>query len=170
MSRVVLVDENDNELGTEDKITAHVEGKLHRAFSVFVFNDEGKLMLQRRAEDKYHSGGLWSNTVCSHPGPGEEIIEAAHKRLKNEMGFDCPINEIFSFVYQADFENNLSEYELDHVFFGAFNGIPHVNEKEVYDWKWVDVSELKNNIEEEPELYTYWLKEALDKVMLFLEN
>jgi len=121
---VVLVDENDNEIGVEEKINAHRKGLLHRAFSIFVFNSKNELLLQKRAADKYHSGGLWSNTCCSHPRPGENLKDAAHRRLQEEMGFDCSLREVFSFLYKKSFDNGLTEHELDHVFFGKFDGIP----------------------------------------------
>lgn len=164
MEEVILVDEKDNQIGTEEKLQAHREGKLHRCFSIFVFNSEGKLLLQQRAKSKYHSGGLWSNTCCSHPRPGEPTEQAAHRRLKEELGFDCPLNEVFTFTYKTKFDNGLYEHEFDHVLFGRFDGSPIPNPEEVESCKWVGVEELKKDIQENPDNYTYWLKVALEKL------
>jgi isopentenyl-diphosphate delta-isomerase len=131
---VASVDENDNIIGEEEKIKAHQEGKLHRAFSIFVFNSKGQMLIQKRAKEKYHSGGLWTNTCCSHPRPGEPIEKAAHRKLKEEMGFDCEIKEIFSFIYKVKFDNGLFENEYDHVFLGKFDGKPMPDSTEVEDW------------------------------------
>ncbi|MGC8851384.1 MAG: isopentenyl-diphosphate Delta-isomerase, partial [Candidatus Micrarchaeia archaeon] len=139
MEQVILVDENDRELGVGEKMEVHRNGQLHRAFSIFVFNSDGKLLIHQRAKEKYHSGGLWTNTCCSHPRPGEKLDEAIHRRLVEEMGFDCPLKEVFSFVYQVKFENGLFEHELDHVYIGKFDGDPKPNPAEVMDWKWVDL-------------------------------
>lgn len=163
---MILVDENDKELGFEEKIAGHQNGgKLHRAFSIFVFNSKEELLLQKRAREKYHSALLWANTCCSHPRPGESLKEAVHRRLKEEMGFDCDLEEKFSFIYKVDLENGISENEFDHVFVGKFNGAPAPDKKEVADWKWIDVEELKKDIKENPEKYTYWLKDSFNKVL-----
>lgn len=168
MPEVILVDEKDNVIGTEEKMKTHQEGKLHRAFSIFVFNSKGELLLQKRAKSKYHSGGLWTNTCCSHPRPEEHIEKAVHRRLKEEMGFDCELKEIFSFTYKAKLDNNLFEHEYDHVFIGNFDGEPNPNPEEVDDWKWVDLEELKKDIRENPDSYTYWLKISIDKIISHL--
>ena len=166
MEKIILVDKNDNEIGFEEKLTAHQNGgKLHRAFSIFVFNKKEELLLQKRAKEKYHSALLWTNTCCSHPRTGEVLLAAAHRRLKEEMGFDCDLSEKFSFIYKINFENGLSENEFDHVFFGKFDGEPKSNPEEVADWKWVSIKELKQDIKENPGEYTYWLKICLDKVL-----
>lgn len=170
MSEVILVDENDKKVGTEEKIRVHKEGKLHRAFSIFVFNSEGKLLLQKRAKSKYHSGGLWSNTCCSHPKPNESLEKAIHKRLKTEMGFDCELEEIFNFIYSAEFENGLSESEYDHVFKGEFNGKPDPNPNEAEDWKWISLEELKKDMERNPDKYTYWFRASIDRVISYVEQ
>jgi len=170
MPEVILVDENDNEIGTEEKMKAHQEGKLHRCFSIFVFNSKDELLLQKRAKSKYHSGGLWSNTCCSHPIPGEPIEKTVHQRLKEEMGFDCELKEIFSFTYKAKLDNNLFEHEYDHVFIGNFDGKPTPNPEEVDEWKWVDLEELKKGIQENPDNYTYWFKASIDKVISYLKT
>ena len=167
--KVILVDENDKEIGTEEKIKAHQEGKLHRAFSIFVFNSRNELLLQKRARTKYHSGGLWTNTCCSHPRPGEVLKEAVHRRLKEEMGFDCQLEEVFSFIYQTKFGNDLFEHEYDHVFLGRFDGQPVLNPQEAEDWQWIGLEELERDIKENPEKYTYWFKIALPKLVSYLK-
>jgi isopentenyl-diphosphate delta-isomerase len=164
--KVVLVDEHDNEVGIEDKLEAHKNGgKLHRAFSIFVFNSKGETMLQKRAEGKYHSAGKWSNTCCSHPAPGEAVIEAAHRRLKEEMGFDCDMEEKFSFIYRADVGNGLTEWEYDHVIFGRYDGEPNINKEEASAYKWISLDMLKKDVEENPQNYTPWLRICLDRVI-----
>ena len=161
--QVILVDKNDQEIGQEEKLAAHQKGLLHRAFSVFVFNRSGELMLQRRADGKYHSAGLWSNTCCSHPRSGETSQEAATRRLREEMGFDCPLDEAFSFIYRVSFDNNLIENEFDHVFVGSYNGSPTPDPDEVSEWRWVTLDTLEQEIAESPEAYTHWLKLCLEK-------
>lgn len=167
MEMIVLVDENDNEIGTEEKLKAHQDGKLHRAFSIFVFNSEGKMLIQKRAKSKYHSASLWTNACCSHPRPGESLEEAAHRRLKEEMGFDCVLEKAFDFVYKADFGNGITEWEFDHAFVGEFNGKPKANPNEVCEWKWISINELKKDIKEVPKKYTPWFKIAIDRVIDF---
>ena len=162
---VILVDRMGREIGTEEKLKAHREGKLHRAFSIFIFNTPGELLLQKRSETKYHSGGLWTNTCCSHPRLGESHYCAARRRLNEEMGFDCELMELFSFIYHANLENNLFEHELDLVFVGRYDGQPVPNPDEVDDWKWVDIEALKQDVGENPERYTYWFKLVLDRVL-----
>ena len=162
--KVILVNENDQEIGTEFKLKAHVEGKLHRAFSIFIFNDKGKLLLQRRALSKYHSGGLWTNSCCSHPKPKEEVVDATHRRLKEELGFDCEMKELFSFLYKSKMDKGLIENEFDHVFVGKFNGIPQINKEEVEEIKWVGYNLLREDVKKNPEKYTYWFKECYIKV------
>jgi isopentenyl-diphosphate delta-isomerase len=164
MEKIILVDEKDKEIGTGEKMKVHEEGRLHRAFSIFVFNSKGEILLQRRAEAKYHSGGLWTNTCCSHPKAGEELGKAVHRRLKEEMGFDVPLKEIFSFIYNVKFGNGLTEHELDHVFVGKFDGKPVPNPEEVEGWKWIPLSELKKDVQRNPDSYTYWLRVALEKL------
>jgi isopentenyl-diphosphate delta-isomerase len=160
MPNVILVDEQDNETGTAPKLKAHREGKLHRAFSIFVFNSRGQMLIQQRAGDKYHSGGLWTNTCCSHPQPGEAVIEAAHRRLQEEMGFDCELSEIFSFIYQVDFDNGLKENEFDHVLVGVYDQDPILNPEEAAAFAWVEPNELVQGMQAQPDRYTYWLKEC----------
>lgn len=162
---VVLVDVTGREVGTAEKIEAHRAGQLHRAFSIFVFNTLGEMLLQKRAETKYHSGGLWTNTCCSHPRPGEDPQHAAKRRLYEEMGFQCELTEFFSFVYHVELDNNLFEHELDHVFIGCYDGMPTPNPEEVTDWKWVSISSLKRDVRENPQNYTHWFKLVLDAVV-----
>jgi isopentenyl-diphosphate delta-isomerase len=162
---VIIVDENDNEVGVKEKMEAHKEGRLHRAFSIFIFNSKGELLIQKRSRSKYHSGGLWSNTCCSHPKPGESIGDAAHRRLREEMGFDCDLKEVFHFIYRANLNNELTEYELDHVFIGRYDGEVNPNPSEVEDWKWVNINDLKKDMEQNPNKYTVWFKIALNRVI-----
>ncbi len=156
--QVILVDTNDNRIGLMNKIEAHEKALLHRAFSVFIFNDKGELMLQQRALDKYHCGGLWTNTCCSHQRDGETTLEAANRRLREEMGFETNLEEKFSFIYKAAFDNGLTEHELDHVLVGYYNKYPVLNKQEAASWKWIAMSELELDIESSPENYTPWFK------------
>ena len=155
---VILVDAQDQELGLMEKMEAHRKGLLHRAFSVFVLNAKGELMLQQRAAEKYHSGTLWTNTCCSHPRKGESAEEAAHRRLMEEMGFDCPIEKVLEVTYRADLDKGMIEHEYDHLFIGHFDGEPQINPAEVMSWKWVSIEELSHDIESHPENYTAWFK------------
>ena len=163
--QVVLVDPRGREIGVEEKLKAHREGKLHRAFSVFIFNTQRELLLQKRAKTKYHSAGLWTNACCSHPRPGETYHHAAKRRLKEEMGFECELTGLFSFIYHAKLENNLFEHELDHVFVGYYDGQPAPNPDEVADWKWMKIDALTRDVRENPEHYTYWFKLVLNRVL-----
>ncbi len=167
MEFVVLVDEQDNAIGTMEKQQAHVEGVLHRPFSIFIFNSEKKLLLQKRASSKYHCGGLWTNTCCSHPRENETVLDAANRRLEEEMGMSCNLQSIFSFVYKAEFENGLTEHEFDHVFFGESNSTPTLNLEEVEDFRYVGMEELQIEINENPAHFTPWFLIALDRVKEF---
>lgn len=162
--KVILVDENGDEVGIEEKIKAHREGKLHLAFSIFIFNNSGEILLQRRAKSKYHSGGLWTNTCCSHPRPGEKVEEAAHRRLRGEMGFDCNLEKVFSLIYKVNLDHNLTEYEFDHVFVGKYGGDINPNRSEVHGFKWVRLGTLKEDMEKHPKNYTAWFKIVLKKL------
>jgi isopentenyl-diphosphate delta-isomerase len=162
---VILVDKNDNPIGLMEKMEAHRKAVLHRAFSVFIFNSDGELMLQQRALHKYHSPGLWTNTVCSHPRKGETTKEAAHRRIKEEMGFDCDFEEVFSFIYKAEVGQGLIEHEFDHVFIGKSKEKPVINPAEVASWKYVDLEWLGIDIKENPQNYTEWFKIALSEVL-----
>ena len=155
---VVLVDEHDNQVGLMPKMEAHEKAVLHRAFSVFVFNDQGELMLQQRAATKYHSPLLWTNTCCSHQRDGETSLAAGKRRLQEEMGFVCDLTEVFQFVYKAPFDNGLTEHELDHVMIGTYNGEPNVNPEEVASLKWMSLEDVKNDMEDNPQQYTAWFK------------
>lgn len=166
--RLILIDENDTPIGTEEKLKAHKLGKLHRAFSVFIFNKIGDLLLQRRSLNKYHSAGLWSNTCCSHPRPGEDTLAAAHRRLQEEMGFDCELKEVFSFFYKTEFENGLIENECDHIVIGNYDNEPVPNPEEVENYGWIKANTLKDDIAAHPEKYSVWLKISLDKVIKYL--
>ena len=155
---VTLVDRDDNVVGTEEKIRAHREGKLHRAFSVSVFDDDRRLLIQRRARGKYHSAGLWSNTCCGHPRPGEPTHSAAARRLVEEMGFSCELRDAFHVVYRAELDNALVEHELDRVYVGRFDGHPTPDPNEVDATMWVTSEELRSRIASEPHRYTAWLR------------
>lgn len=161
VEQVILVDEQDNEIGSMEKIEAHEKALLHRAFSIFIFNEAGEMMLQQRALSKYHSPGLWTNTCCSHPRPGESLEEATGRRIVEEMGFSCEMKEVFDFIYEAPFDDGLTEHELDHVFVGMYNEDPEINAEEVAGWMWIDVDELLSEVKENPENYTVWFKIAL---------
>ncbi len=156
--QVILVDEQDNQIGLMEKIEAHEKALLHRAFSVFVFNDKKELMLQQRAAEKYHSPLLWTNTCCSHQREGETNLAAGKRRLQEEMGFVCELKEVFSFIYKAPFDNGLTEHEFDHVMVGDFNGEPNINPEEVASYKWMTLEDVKKDIESKPEIYTAWFK------------
>ena len=166
--QVILVNEKDEQLGLMPKMEAHEKAMLHRAFSVFVFNDKGELMLQQRAADKYHSPKLWTNTCCSHQRDGESNIEAGKRRLQEEMGFVCDLKEVFWFVYKAPFDNGLTEHELDHVMVGYFDEEPNINKEEVESFRWMTLEDVKNDIENHPGNYTEWFKiifkESFDKL------
>ena len=156
--KVILVNERDEAQGLMEKMEAHEKGLLHRAFSVFVINEKNELLLQQRALHKYHSGGLCTNTCCSHPRDGEGNEEAAHRRLMEEMGFDCDLEKLTDFVYRAELDHGLTEHEFDHVFVGHWNGEPDVNPDEVATYKWMLVEDVANDIAERPHLYTEWFK------------
>lgn len=162
---VILVDENDQELGLMEKMEAHEKGVLHRAFSVFVFDREGRFLLQRRALSKYHSGGLWTNTCCSHPRAGETTKSAALRRLKEELGFVTEIEEKFTFIYKSELDKGLTEHELDHVFFGTYEGEFNLDPEEVSEIKYIEKEALVSDIHNNPENYTEWFKICFDEVL-----
>ena len=164
MEQVILVDELDNEIGVKEKMQAHREALLHRAFSVFIFNKKGELLLQRRALNKYHSPGLWTNTCCSHPRPNEQLINAAKRRLIEEMGFVCDLNYQFKFIYKASLDQGMTEHELDHVFFGTYEDEIKLNPEEVAEYKFISMEELQNSITKQPQLFTEWFKIVFEKV------
>ena len=161
---VVLVDENDTVIGQMEKLEAHQKGLLHRAFSIFIFNQAGELLLQKRALGKYHSPGLWTNTCCSHPRPGEETLAAAHRKLMQEMGFDCELKEIFHFTYEAKLDHDLTEHEFDHVLVGRYDNDPVINPEEANTFKWAPLAWIKNDITKNPDAYTVWFQICFEKI------
>lgn len=167
-NQVILVDEKDNLIGIEEKLKAHIEGKRHRAFSVFIFNSQRKFLLQKRAAHKYHSPGLWSNTCCSHPQSPENIKEQAERRLQEEMGIKSSLREIFTFSYRVKL-GSLVENEIDHIFIGFSDQKPKPNPQEVEDFKWLSKEDLEKEIQKHPEQYTFWFKKIYKKVYQYLE-
>lgn len=167
---VILVNKNDQPLGAMEKMEAHEKGVLHRAFSIFIFNSENKLLLQKRADQKYHSAGMWSNTVCSHPRTGEKLEDAAHRRIVEEMGFDCSFEEAFSFVYKANVGNGLIEHELDHVFIGKSDAQPNPDPEEISEYKYVDFNWLYEDVQKNQDQYTVWFRIAIKEVKKYFEN
>ncbi len=160
---VILVNENDEQIGLMPKQEAHEKALLHRAFSVFLFNEKNELLLQQRALTKYHSPGLWTNTCCSHQRVGETNLQAGKRRLFEEMGIATPLRETTKFIYQAPFDNGLTEHELDHILIGSFNGKPVINEDEVAAWKWMPMADVEKDMKKNPEIYTAWFKIIFDK-------
>jgi isopentenyl-diphosphate Delta-isomerase len=160
MQQVVLVDEMDTEVGVMEKMEAHRRALLHRAFSVFIFNGRNEMLLQRRSFSKYHSGGLWTNACCSHPGPGEAVITAAERRLQEELGFTTPLTKAFDFIYRVPFDNGLTEYEFDHVLTGVYEEEVHANREEVEAVRWMDMTDISADLAASPGLYTAWFKIA----------
>tara|TARA_R110002073_G_scaffold72537_1_gene177747 strand:- start:787483 stop:788010 length:528 start_codon:yes stop_codon:yes gene_type:complete len=167
---VLLVNEKDEQIGLMPKLEAHEKGLLHRAFSVFVLNSSGALLLQQRAADKYHSPLLWTNTCCSHQREGESSVEAGKRRLFEEMGFVCELKEVFSFIYKAPFDNGLTEHEFDHVMIGECNAQPVINTNEVHDFKWMSLEEVKEDMVRQPALYTVWFKIIFEKFYTHLQK
>ena len=161
--KVILVNEKDEPIGLMPKMEAHEKGLLHRAFSVFVFNDKNELMLQQRALSKYHSPGLWTNTCCSHQREGESNLEAGKRRLQEEMGFTTDLKDTMAFIYKASFDNGLTEHEFDHILVGNFNAVPNLNPEEVSAWKWMKLEDVQKDMQTHPERYTEWFKIIFDK-------
>lgn len=166
---VILVDNKDRQTGTMEKMEAHIKGMLHRAFSIFIFDEHGKMLLQQRAMNKYHSGGLWTNACCSHPSPGELTHEAALRRLKEEMGFETALSPMFHFTYEARFNNGLIEHEYDHVLYGKYDGIIEPNTDEVMNYKFKTIDEIKKEIEKHPEKFTAWFLIAFPRLETWLD-
>jgi len=166
--KVILVNEQDEQIGLMPKMEAHKKAVLHRAFSVFVFNNKNELMLQQRALSKYHSPGLWTKTCCSHQRDGESNLQAGTRRLQEEMGFITALEEKTSFIYKAPFDNGLTEHELDHIMVGYYEDEPVINKEEVEAWKWMPLELVKTDIEKQPELYTAWFKIIFDKFYNFI--
>lgn len=169
-TEVILVNESDEAIGTMEKIEAHRKALLHRAFSIFILNDRGEMLLQQRADNKYHSPGLWTNACCSHPAPGEDVYTAAVRRLKEELGFTAEIFPAFNFTYKADFSNGLTEYEYDHVFVGTYNGVISPDVEEVKDYKFGSLPEIERLMQEEPGRFTSWFLIAFPKLRNWLVN
>lgn len=168
--KVILVDREDNPIGTMPKMEAHQKAVLHRAFSVFILNTKGELMLQQRAQHKYHSPLLWTNTCCSHQREGESNVEAGGRRLLEEMGFHVPLEELFSFIYKAPFENGLTEHELDHVMVGYYEETPEINPEEVAYWKWMSLPAIEEDLANRPETYTVWFKIIFERFYTHIKS
>jgi isopentenyl-diphosphate delta-isomerase len=168
--RVILVNDLDEPIGTMEKMEAHEKAVLHRAFSVFILNKNNEIMLQQRAHHKYHSPLLWTNTCCSHQRVGESNIEAGTRRLREEMGFEVNLKELFHFIYKAPFDNGLTEHELDHVMIGYFDNEPEINPEEVESWKWMKIEAIKEDMIANPEIYTIWFKIIFDEFYHYLED
>lgn len=169
MEQVILVNEHDEPIGVMEKMAAHRQSLLHRAFSVFLFNDKGEMLLQQRALGKYHSGGLWTNACCSHPRPGEDTLSGARRRVKEELGFDVPLHKIFDFTYCASLDNNLTEHEFDHVFVGYYNGAVMPNIAEVHDYCYKSMEDILTSLQTHPHKYTAWFHIAFPQVLAWSE-
>jgi isopentenyl-diphosphate delta-isomerase len=169
IEEVILVNEQDEQTGTIEKMEAHRKALLHRAFSIFIFNEKGEMLLQQRALGKYHSPGLWTNTCCSHPRPGENIETAAGRRLKEEMGIDTSLKKIFDFIYRTEFDNGLTEYEFDHVFTGIYNGPLNPDKQEINDFCFRSMEDIGQDLQQRPEKYSAWFKIAFPQLSLRLK-
>ena len=165
MEEVILVDEQDQPIGLMEKQAAHIDPHLHRAFSIFLFNSKGELLMQQRALSKYHSPGLWTNTCCSHPRAGETLDDATSRRLMEEMGMTCEMHEVYTFIYKAPVGEGLTEHEFDHVFIGQSDDIPVINHEEVESWKYMSIIDLKDDIQLHPEQYTEWFKITFEEML-----
>ncbi|MDE3142711.1 MAG: isopentenyl-diphosphate Delta-isomerase [Bacteroidota bacterium] len=170
MEQVILVDKTDNEIGVMEKMETHEKALLHRAFSVFIFNSKGEMLLQQRAFSKYHSGGLWTNSCCSHPRPNENTLAAAERRLFEELGFSTTLHKIFDFTYKAEFDNGLVEHEFDHVYYGLYNGPIEMNQFEVCNVSYKKMEEIRDALQVHPEKYTVWFQLAFPKVYEWFNN
>ena len=161
-NEVILVDSLDQEIGQMEKLLAHQQGLRHRAFSVFLFNDNKEILLQQRADSKYHSGGLWTNACCSHPSPNETVKDAAKRRLMEELFVECDVKQLFHFEYRVGFENGLIEHEVDHVLMGKFHKTPDINDDEAQDYKWMTLEQIQIAIDKEPFNFTFWFKHIIE--------
>lgn len=169
MEQVILVNEHDEETGTMEKMEAHKKALLHRAISVFIFNNKGQMLLQQRAAKKYHSAGLWTNACCSHPRPGEAVLAAAERRLNEELGFKTPLKKIFEFTYKAPFDNGLTEYEFDHVFAGTYNSAIFPNPDEVQDYRYQSMADIEAGLQNQPQQYSAWFIIAFPQIMSWIK-
>ena len=167
---IICVDKNDNEVGHIEKMDAHIKGLLHRALSIFVFNEKNELLLQKRYSGKYHSPGLWTNTCCTHPNKDESTDDAALRRLQEEMGFSCDLKEVFSFMYYIKFDNDLIEHEFDHVYFGRYSNEISINPLEVEDYKWISLDNIKVDLKTNPDNYTFWFKYIIENHIKEIEE
>ena len=163
---VILVDEQNKEIGVMEKLEAHVQGNLHRAISVFIFNGDGEMLLQKRADSKYHSGGLWTNACCSHPKPGEKTLAAAKRRLIEEMNMKAELKFLYSFGYLTNFKNGLIEHELDHMYFGITNNKPELNPEEASDWKYMNLDDIGADLKANPSHYSEWFKLSFEQILI----
>lgn len=169
MEKIILVNMDDEIVGSGEKMYVHEKGLLHRAFSIFILNNKGQMLIQKRNENKYHSGGLWTNSCCSHQREGEELEEAVHRRLKEELGFDCDLQEQFNFTYRTVFSDLLIEYEVDHVYTGNYDGPVIINKEEASEIMWISINELKEKLEREPQKFTSWFLIAAPRVIRGLD-
>lgn len=165
MEKVILVNEKDEEIGSEEKLLAHQKGLLHRAFSIFIFNSNGDMLIHKRADGKYHSAGLWTNSCCSHPKPSEQTHDAAIRRLSEELGLGAKLSFLFNFIYKSEFDNGLTEHELDHVFWGVTDEKPTPNENEISEFKYMSPDQVLKDIEAYPDNYTFWFKKIIRRVL-----
>lgn len=170
MEQVILVNEQDQQIGIMEKMAAHLVPRLHRAFSIFIFNTDNQLLLQQRAFTKYHSPGLWTNTCCSHPRNGESLEQATSRRLQEEMGMSCEMHEVFTFIYKAPVGLGLVEHEFDHVWFGTTNATPVINTEEVASWKYMSLDDIAADMKAHPEQYTEWFKISFDEIKKHLHQ
>lgn len=169
--KVIVVNQQGREIGSESLLKAHTKGTLHRSFGIFIINSQNHMLLQKRTLTKIHSGGLWCNACSSHPNPGEKTIDAAHRRLMEEMGINCPLQEAFTFIYQVNFEkNNICEHEFGHVFIGFCNDVPRPNSEEIAAYRWMSLDRIARDIADNPSHYAYWFKHAFDSVVLFIKE
>jgi isopentenyl-diphosphate delta-isomerase len=162
---VILVDENDSQIGIGEKLETHRLAKLHRAFSVLIYNTKGEMMLQLRAKTKYHGGGLWTNACCGHPRPNEDLMAAMKRRLGEEMGFECELKKVFDYVYMVPLDKGMNEHEFLHVYKGIYDGIPNLNRDEAEGWKWISMKELRKDIKNNPQNYTPWFRLSMEKLV-----
>ena len=163
---VIIVDEKDNQIGIGEKLETHRLAKLHRAFSIFIFNSKGHMMLQKRAITKYHGGGLWTNACCGHPRPNEDLMAAMKRRLREEMGFECKLEKMFDYIYKVPLDKGMNEHEFLHVYKGVYDGVPKLTPEEADGWKWSSLQDLREDVKSDPEIYTPWFKLSIERINL----